>query len=208
MSVLLIAHRAGNDPASLRAAGRGGADLAEADVHLRRGRLELRHAKSLGPLPVHWEPWYLVRPTGVVLADLVPHLGGAPRLLLDLKGWQPWLGRRVRDAMAATAPGVPYTVCTRRWHLLDAFAGLAHVDVVRSVRTARELRRLPARPTWGVALHRDLVTAPVVAGLLQHAHTVLTWPVDGPDDAARAVRAGARGLISDDLATVGPVDAE
>jgi glycerophosphoryl diester phosphodiesterase len=53
---LRVAHRAANDPDALAAAAAAGADLAEGDVHLRRGRLEVRHAKSLGPLPWHWEP--------------------------------------------------------------------------------------------------------------------------------------------------------
>ena len=47
---LLIAHRAGNDPAHLRAAEAASADVIEADLHLWRGRLELRHLKTAGPL--------------------------------------------------------------------------------------------------------------------------------------------------------------
>ena len=43
MTVLRVAHRAGNDLDRLVVALDGGADLVEADVHLRRGRLEVRH---------------------------------------------------------------------------------------------------------------------------------------------------------------------
>ena len=201
MTVLRVAHRAANDPASLVAAGRLGADLAEGDVHLRRGRLELRHAKSLGPL--RWEPWHLVPPTGVVLADLAPHLSGRPLLLLDLKAWQPWLGARVRDEMSAVAPGAPYAVCSRHWHLLDAFAGLEHVRTVPSVRTERALRRLPARlagaRAWGVALHASLVCPATVARLRRSVEVVLTWPVPDAAEQARLVAAGATGVIADDL---------
>lgn len=206
MTLLRVAHRAANDPALLRAAALAGADLAEGDVHLRRGRLELRHAKSLGPLPVHWEPWYLVRPTGVVLADLAPHLPAGPPVMLDLKGWQPWLGARVRDAMAELAPGVGYVVCSRHWSVLDAFDEVDTARVVHSVRSRRELRRLHARlrehATWGVGLHRDLLTADVVARLRAHAEVVLTWPVDGPADWDRAVASGVGAAIADDLAVL------
>ena len=59
---LLIAHRAGNDPAHLRAAEDAGADVIEADLHLWRGRLELRHLKTAGPLPVYWDRWALAPP--------------------------------------------------------------------------------------------------------------------------------------------------
>lgn len=201
--MLRVAHRAAHTPALLQVAGRLGADLAEGDVHLRRGRLELRHAKSLGPLPVLWEPWYLVRPTGLVLADLAPHLEGAPLLLLDLKAWQPWLGARVREEMARAAPGRPYAVCSRHWHLLDAFAGLGHVRVVASVRTPRALRRLPRRlaagGTWAVALHADLVTPTTTALLRGQVEQVLTWPVADAGELRRLVAAGATGVIADDL---------
>jgi glycerophosphoryl diester phosphodiesterase len=206
VTLLRVAHRAANDAAALVAAAAAGADLAEGDVHLRRGRLEVRHAKSLGPLPWHWEPWYLVRPTAIVLADLAPHLAGRPTVLLDLKGWQPWLGTRVRDEMAALAPGLPYAVCSRHWRMLDAFHGVDGVRVLHSVRTRRALRRLPARlrraPTWGVVLHADLLTATTVARLQERADVVLTWPVPTPDAWRRAAACGVDGAVADDLAVL------
>ena len=63
-------------------------------------------------------------------------------------------------------------------------------------------RRLRTHRTWGVALHRDLLTEGVVAGLLRRAEVVLTWPVDSRADADRALVLGARGLIADDLAAL------
>lgn len=201
--VLHVAHRAGNDPGTLQAAAAAGADLAEADVHLRRGRLELRHAKSAGPLPVLWEPWHLVPPTGLVLGDLAPHLQARTPLLLDLKGWQPWLGRRVRDAMAVLAPQVPYAVCSRTWRVLTAFSALPHVRVVHSARRQHELTRLHRHversPGWGVALHAGLVTASTVDRLHARGRVVLCWPVDTRRERDRLVGLGVDGLIADDL---------
>lgn len=208
MTVLHVAHRAGNDLGLLAAATQGGADLVEADVHLRRGRLEVRHAKSLGPLPLLWEPWYLVRPNGLLLEQLAAALPGSAPVMLDLKGWQPWLGRRVRDAMARTAPGLPYTVCTRHWRMLDAFDGLDHVRVVHSARTPGELARLDARlarhPTWGACLHRDLLTVERVQRLRRRAEVVLSWPIDGTTY-EEVVRLGVGAVITDELAGLPPV---
>ena len=48
MTLLHVAHRAGNTPDLLTAALADGADLVEADVHLYRGRLEIRHTKTMG----------------------------------------------------------------------------------------------------------------------------------------------------------------
>ena len=45
----IVAHRAGNDPSALRAALAAGADLVEADVYAFRRRIEVRHARTLGP---------------------------------------------------------------------------------------------------------------------------------------------------------------
>ena len=139
----------------------------------------------------------------MLLADLAPHLSASPLLLLDLKAWQPWLGARVRDEMAAVAPGDPYAVCSRHWHLLDAFAGLEHVRTVPSVRTTRALRRLPGRlaraHAWGVALHASLVHPDTVATLRRSVEAVLTWPVPDAAEQARLVAAGATGVIADDL---------
>jgi hypothetical protein len=59
----LIAHRVGNSLEEVAAAA-GRADLVEIDVHLFRGRLEVRHAKVLWPTAILWEQWELVpRPT-------------------------------------------------------------------------------------------------------------------------------------------------
>ena len=65
----MIAHRAGNDPAHARSAWEAGADLIEADVWLYRGRLEVRHTKTMRGLPLLWDRW-----------SLAP--GWGPRLLL------------------------------------------------------------------------------------------------------------------------------
>jgi hypothetical protein len=57
--LLAIAHRAGNDLARLREAEAIGADLIETDLWYYRGPTEVRHVKTLGPVPVLWDRWRL-----------------------------------------------------------------------------------------------------------------------------------------------------
>ena len=54
MNVLAIAHRAGNSLTELRQAAALGVDAIECNVH-ERGRLEVRHLKTAGPLPFLWD---------------------------------------------------------------------------------------------------------------------------------------------------------
>jgi hypothetical protein len=203
--LLHIAHRAGNELELLSSSLAGGADLVEADVHLYRGRLEIRHTKTMGPLPWLWDRWYVVsaRLPRLSLAELAAALPPDRRLMLDLKGWHPWLGRRVATAMQAAAPDVPYVVCSRHWRMLDAFDDLDHVDVVHSVRSRSELARLPrrlaGRRSWGVAVHRELLPRMDVPALLRSVDALLTWPVNTVEVLEEVARHGVTGVISDDL---------
>ncbi len=52
MPPLLIAHRAGNDLNELAKAFAIGVDYAEADVWLYKNRLEVRHDKTTGLIPL------------------------------------------------------------------------------------------------------------------------------------------------------------
>lgn len=201
--VLRIAHRAGNDPLLMPAALGLGADLLEADVFLRAGRLEVRHARSLGPVPWLWEPGRVVRDRRLLLAEVRDAAPAGAPLMLDLKGRQPALGRLVRAAMT-DAP--PYVVCTRHWPHLDGFADLPDVRRVTSVRTRGELalldRRLAAHPSWGVSIHRDLLDARLTARLREQVEVVMTWPVDTVPVYERLVAHGVNGVISNDLAAL------
>ena len=207
--LLRIAHRAGNDLARLAPALASGADLIEADVHSHRGRLEVRHTKTLGPLPWLWDRWYLVPASDprLYLHGLAEALPPTAHVMLDLKGWHPRLGARVRDVMAVAAPGIPYTVCSRTWPALHAFDGLGHVRVVHSVRNRLELRlllrRLRRRATWGVSIHRELLTPARVQRLHEHAAVVMTWPVNTPEALAQVRDLGVDGVISDHLQALG-----
>src|SRR3954469_16337485 len=119
MAPFVVAHRAGNDLAVLRRAEPWRPRLVEADVHLHRGRLEVRHLKTLGPLPVLWDRWYLASPRTprLGLAAVLAGAGQDTALMLDLKGRNPELSRRVVAELSRRRPMGPVSVCSRRWRL-------------------------------------------------------------------------------------------
>ena len=204
--LLAVAHRAGNNLADLRAALAAGVDLVEADVHLYRGALEVRHRKAIGP-HFYWEMWAEVnrRRSLVVpeLHELLAAAAGATRLMLDLKGPSPAVAPRVAEALRAHAPGVPLAVCTKQWRMLDAFAADPHVDRVLSASDPLQLARLRLRLrrqcVAGVSIRLSLLTPEVVAELRRATDLVLAWPVDTEPALDRARRAGVTGVISKNL---------
>lgn len=196
----VIAHRAGNDLARLRQAEQLGVDLVEADVRLWRGRLEVRHLKTAGPLPILWDRWRLANPFAprLELRDLL--LGARPEteLLLDLKGRNRRLAELVRDALP---PGRPVTVCARSARLLEPFAGCGHVRLFRSIGSRRQLRALLGTTGGvavdGVAIHERLLDEQVVVELRRRSSIVMSWPVNTLQRAHELARLGVQGLISD-----------
>lgn len=204
--MLAVAHRAGNNLADLRAALAAGVDLVEADVHLYRDALEVRHCKAIGP-HLYWEWWSEVtRRSAMVVPELREVLAvaaGDPRLMLDLKGPSLAVAPQVAEALRAYAPGVPVGVCTKQWRMLDAFAGDPHVRRILSASDPLQLARLRARlrreRAHGVSIRLRLLTAPVVAELRRATDLVLAWPVDSEAALARAERLGVTGVISKNL---------
>jgi glycerophosphoryl diester phosphodiesterase len=205
--LLTVAHRAGNTIAGLRAALQAGVDLVEADVHLFRNALEVRHRKAIGK-HLFWDNWWEVdRRRDLVLPQLSEVLAaanGEPRLMLDLKGPALAVAPHVAALLKEVAPDVPVTVCTKQWRMLDAFEGLPHVRRVLSVNNPVQLRRLRAglrrRPAFGVSIRRQLLTPEIVAELLRATTTVMVWPVDTEPALEHARRLGVTSVISKDLA--------
>lgn len=205
--LITIAHRAGNDLSAARQALDSGVHLVEADVHLFRGRLEMRHHKSLGPWFL-WDAARLERRGRVVVPELrrlIEAIDGDHRLMLDLKGVHPWLAGRVARTLHELAPGTPFTVCTQHWWMVRAFRSYPQVRVVLSAGSRRGLRRLFRRlhgsrshgsPVHGVSVHRRLLTPATVSRLRHGVEVVMTWPVDTPHGLAHARHLGVGGVIS------------
>lgn len=208
MTPLAIAHRAGNSLPALRAAVELGADVLELDVHSHQGRLEVRHLKTMGPLPFLWDRWELV-PAWVRqlrFEELLAAAGPDVLLMVDLKGTGD-VGTDVAQALHEQAPGREVIVCSRWWPSVDSFAGADWVRPVLSARTRRELGRLRARlrqapAPYGVSVHRSLLTESLVAELRERVEVVMTWPVNDAETLDALLTLGVNGIISDELAVL------
>ncbi len=200
-----VAHRAGNDLGRLRAAEAAGASLIEADVRLFRGRLEVRHLKTLGPIPVLWDTWQLASPFAprLRLDALLEVTGQQTELMLDLKGRNPRLAADVLGALRPLVGKRRVTVCARAWALLEPFEGLPGIRTVHSAGSARQLQALLRRGRrhrlQGVSVHERLLDPATMLELRSVADFVMTWPANVAGRARELVSMGVDGLITDRL---------
>jgi glycerophosphoryl diester phosphodiesterase len=197
----VVAHRAGNDLALLARAEAVPVRLVEADVHLFAGRLEIRHLKTAGPVPILWDRWKLA-PSWVprlLLGELLEAVAPGTELMLDLKGRDPRLPGRV----AASIGNRRVTLCSQNWRLLEPLARVPGARLVHSVGSRRRLaalhRRFGGRRLAGVSIHRDLLDANTVAGLKRVAAVVMTWPVATVEQARQLAAMGVDGVITENF---------
>lgn len=202
--LLAVAHRSGNTVAGLQEALAAGVDLVECDVHAYRGRLEVRHRRSMGGLPFLWDREGVVprrRHGRFELAELIAALGDDHRLMIDLKGVHPRLAPQVARLLRESSPDRSLTVCTKAWWMLDAFD--VPVRRVLSAATRRGVERLRARladgPVHGVSVRLSLLTPELVAELHRGTDLVMAWTVDDGAALARAREVGADAVIGKDL---------
>lgn len=201
--VLMVAHRAGNDLEALRAAEAAGADLVEADVWWWRGRLEVRHTKTMGPIPLLWDRWLLAPgwTPRLTLEDLLRAARPQTELMLDLKGSAIGLSALVRETMAREAPDRAYTVSSQWWDQLLPFESVEAARVVYSIGNERMRAaigsRLAGRLADGVAIHERLLTPAWVERLRGIASTVFSWPINNRRRLDELVGWGVNGIISD-----------
>lgn len=208
MSVLAVAHRAGNSLAGLREANALGVDVVECDVHAYRAGLEVRHLKTAGPLPFLWDRWELVPATAprLGLEELLDADEHGVTFMLDLKGRGVEVGRAVATLLHERGHDRPLWVCGRHWPAVDRVAELDFVRSVLSVRNRAELAALRRRldgtepPPYGVSMHASLVGPGVVEHLHRSAQVVMTWPVNDAQVLDRVLAAGVSGVISDEPA--------
>lgn len=199
---LISAHRHGNEVATLLAAEAAGTDLVELDVHLFRGRLEVRHEKTVGPIPILWDRHKRPRwnPPRLALTHVLAAADPATVLHVDLKGF-----RRAAAVRAAQAlQGRRAVVSSRSWWLLRTFRDHEDAELIRSIGARWQLRafRLLARyrsSGHGVAARSDLLTAEQVASWKTSGLRVYAWRVPDLATADRLASWGVDVLIVDSL---------
>jgi glycerophosphoryl diester phosphodiesterase len=204
---LAVAHRHGNLVELVGLAAAAGVDMLEMDVFGYRGRLEVRHARRLGPWML--EGWHLHRSQGrpLLLAEVLAALPADAALMVDLKGRSRWAAAAIADLMSTVIPGRAYAVCGRRWSMLEPFEAVPQARVVWSAGSRRELRRLRLRlqqaPAWGVSVRRQLLTPALVGWLLERVRVVMAWHVEDAARLEQVLRLGVNGIICEDLAVLG-----
>jgi len=208
---LAIAHRAGNTIAAAAEAIRLGVDMLEADVWPFLGRLEVRHAKTLGPLPIYWEKWYIESVGGRPprLEDILRGTPSSARLFLDLKGHQPQLGQRVVSLIQRVQPERDIIICGRAWRQLDRIADTPNVHVFYSVGEESELAKvwshLERVSQPAISINHGLLTEETLARLRELNTTVIAWTVNDSDLAATLFERGVDGFTSDNLQMLGRI---
>ena len=200
----VVAHRSGNSVLGLQTAEALGVEAIEADVHLFRGRMEVRHLKTLGPIPLLWDRWRLANPfrRRLVLVELLAAVERRTELVLDLKGRDPRLAKGVAEALAPRRhAGGHTTVCARHWPLLEELKDVPGTRLVHSVGSTRQLRRLlrrhRGRRIESVAIHERLLDSRTATELHELADVILAWPVNTLERAQELIRLEVEGLISD-----------
>ena len=200
---LRIAHRGGNTLRRLIDAERASVDIVELDVWLHRGRLDIRHAKSTGPLPLLRDGWSARpgRAGRLQLANVLDSAQPGTRLMLDLKGSNANLPGAAMNLMAERRPGEPYLVSSKEWDLLAPFRSLPHVLAIyscgsrKALAEALDIARREGLPAVGA--HRRHLSPQGVAELREHMPECFAWGVDDRHRARELIEWGVTGVISD-----------
>jgi glycerophosphoryl diester phosphodiesterase len=203
---LTIAHRAANRLSTLEEAFASGVDYAEADVWLHRGRLEVRHDKTAGPLPFLWDRWSLkpIWAPRLTLEELLAAAAGRGKLFLDLKGRASGLADAVSEAIHQ-AGAEDQVAFSGGWSHLDRLAEL--LPQVPRFYTAGSRRRLAVlrprlerREIAALSLDSRFLTNEIVAELgAMGVEAVVAWAVETSESARRLLAWGISGITSDSL---------
>ena len=204
----LIAHRAGNRIDTV-GAGLDVADGIELDVHLFRGRLEVRHSKVLWPFRVYWERWELLPSEDPPdLASIVAAIPDGAHVWLDLKGFT---GRLTRRVLRNIDGHRPLTVSTRSWWTLRTVRQADGIRSFRSVGSRWQLwavQRARFGSRDGIVMHERFSSSDVMERLLRLTPRVVVWAVDDLERASDLARIGVTGIIADDLDLVARIRSE
>ncbi len=205
---LIVAHRTGNSVKTAALAIRRGADMLEADIWRYQRRLEIRHLKTMGPVPLLWDRWMLAPgwTRRLELDDLLDATPVNTRMMLDLKGHDPMLAPAIVMSIRERQPERAIIMCTRYWGHLDRVKDDANVYRIYSIGSEQERAtvwsRLESMEHPAVSIHRELMTPSIARRFADLGVTVLVWSVNTRDEARLMLDLGADGLTVSD----GPVE--
>lgn len=209
-----VAHRFGNTLAGLDQARRAGADIVEADVWPYRGQLEVRHTKTLGPLPVLWDRWSIERGwrPRLQLAELLAALDSDTLLMIDVKGRDPAAPGRIIETLRSGWPGKPVIVCSQNWEQVERFRHYPEALPVYSIGNRWQLRRARQRlehAQWdAISIQAHLLDEQVVRALKARVRIVMTWPVNNRQLLDQVTGWGVDGVTSDSLDLIATIVAQ
>ena len=200
---LLIAHRFGNHLDRLRAVRPLRPDLIETDIHHYYGRLEVRHAKTLGPIPFLWDrkPWRIFNPFArrLKLADVYSALQPGEELMLDLKRPGRRMARGIVETVERLRPSERTTICSRSWKVLSVFADRPWARVVYSAGSPAQIdglwRHIDAAE--GASIDHNLLTPELVGRLREQLPLLMAWTVNDPERWRELASWGVNGVITD-----------
>lgn len=201
---VILAHAAGNSLRLARDAVEKGASFVEVDLYVHRGRFEARHERSIYPIPLWVERWYLRvaprRPIG--LTELLDEVGNEATLFLDLKNGNGHAGRLIRQVLDKAPPGTRLVASSQFWRILREVAAQApEVDLFYSIDVRAKLdlftsvseRDMGAR---GVSCRHTLLTRPLIERLHDRGFAVIAWTVDDLDRARELIEWGVDGITT------------
>ena len=209
----VVAHRFGNSIAALRRAEQAGADVIEADIWPHRGRLEVRHTKTLGPVPVLWDRWSLERGwrPRLELREILAELDPETTLMLDVKGRDPDAPARIIETVRAQRPDQPVIVCSQNWRQIERFRPFPEAALVYSIgnrfQLSHALKRLPDEPWDAISVQAALLNRQVVQALKDYVEVVMTWPVNTIERYEAVTAWGVDGVTSDSLDVIAAITA-
>lgn len=197
------AHRAGNTRQHALAAIEAGADLLETDIWLHKGRLELRHKQTLGPIPILWEKWSIA-PGWTPRYHLRELLHDVPEdilIFLDFKGEEMELGPEVLKELEQSAPNRTVAICGRNYPQLQTIADAPNILCFYSVGAEEEWpiaqNLIAANAHPALSIHANLATPERMKWINDLGGTVVCWDVQDAEHMRRLRELGVDGFTTD-----------
>ena len=197
------AHRAGNNREALLHAIDAGADLIETDIWLHKGRLELRHKRTLGPIPILWERWAIEpgwKPR-YLLRDLLRDVPDDIIIFLDFKGDEPNLGPAVLQELHQFAPDRIIATCGRNYPQLQIIDHAPNIITFYSVAEEEEWpmaqKLIAASTTPALSLLASLATQEKIDWVTARGGRVVCWGVESASEMERLTAMGVDGFTTD-----------